>query len=84
MRIKLVFAWYDLWIGAYYDRAKKELYFMIPFIGIKIQFGRPLHPLIRWAEEQNAKPSHHIDEEVENYQGDYFADSAFHDDCGDR
>jgi hypothetical protein len=26
MRFKLFLAWYDFWIGAYYDRKKKILY----------------------------------------------------------
>lgn len=26
MRIKPIFAWYDLWVGAFYDRAKRRLY----------------------------------------------------------
>lgn len=26
MRVSLSFAWYDLWIGAYYDRRNKTLY----------------------------------------------------------
>ena len=26
MRVSLQFLWYDLWIGAYYDRAKRTLY----------------------------------------------------------
>ena len=36
MKIELVIAWYDIWIGAYYDKNNKSLYLMIPFIGIKI------------------------------------------------
>ena len=39
-RVSLIFAWYDLWIGAYYDRKKRTLYILpIPTVGIKIQFG---------------------------------------------
>ncbi len=26
MRVSLGIAWYDLWMGAYYDRAKRTLY----------------------------------------------------------
>lgn len=40
MRIYLVFAWYDLWIGFYWDRAKRKLYFLpIPMCGIVFDFG---------------------------------------------
>jgi hypothetical protein len=38
-RIKVIFAWYDIWVGLFYDRKKKRLYiFLIPMIGIYIQF----------------------------------------------
>jgi len=37
VKLGFVFAWYDLWIGFYYNREKKRLYIMIPFIGIWIQ-----------------------------------------------
>lgn len=36
-RISLIIAWYDCWIGWFYDRGKKTLYiFPIPMIGIRI------------------------------------------------
>lgn len=38
-RFKLYFAWYDLWIGAYYDRDKRRLYIGVPLVGVVIQFG---------------------------------------------
>lgn len=40
VKIKLIFAWYDLWIGIFWDKNKKHLYiFPIPIVGIKIFFG---------------------------------------------
>lgn len=37
--IRLIFAWYDLWIGAFWDRNKRRLYiFPVPCIGVVIQF----------------------------------------------
>lgn len=37
MKIKPIFAWYDIWIGLYIDRQKKALYFFpIPILGFKI------------------------------------------------
>lgn len=39
MKVKLIFAWYDLWIGAYYDRKNKMLYILpVPCLGVVIQF----------------------------------------------
>lgn len=40
MQIKPVIAWYDLWIGAYWDRKQRRLYILLlPCIGFVIQFG---------------------------------------------
>ena len=39
MKIRPIFAWYDLWIGAFYDQAKRRLYvFPIPCLGFYVQF----------------------------------------------
>lgn len=41
MTIKPIFAWYDLWIGLFYDRAKKRLYVLpLPCIGVIIDFAK--------------------------------------------
>jgi len=38
--MKLIFAWYDFWVGFFYDREKRKLYFFpIPMVGIMFQFG---------------------------------------------
>jgi hypothetical protein len=40
MTIKPLFAWYDLWVGVFWDAAKRKLYVLpLPCIGIVIQFG---------------------------------------------
>lgn len=36
--ITLIWAWYDAWIGLFYDQNKKRLYiFLIPMLGFKVQ-----------------------------------------------
>ncbi|KKM70951.1 hypothetical protein LCGC14_1435450 [marine sediment metagenome] len=37
MKIRLVIAWYDLWVGAYWDRKARTLYLMVPMIGVAIE-----------------------------------------------
>lgn len=39
MTIKPLFAWYDFWIGAFWDRKARKLYILpLPCVGIVIQF----------------------------------------------
>ena len=38
--IRPIFAWYDMWIGAFYDKPRRRLYiFPIPCLGVRIEFG---------------------------------------------
>ena len=40
MSVRPMFAWYDLWIGAFWDGNKRRLYiFPLPCIGVRIDFG---------------------------------------------
>ena len=40
MKLKLFFAWYDLWIGAYWSKKERTLYIcLVPMFGLSIQFG---------------------------------------------
>lgn len=41
MTIKPMFAWYDFWVGAFYDREKRALYvFPVPMLGVKISLPK--------------------------------------------
>lgn len=40
MKIEFLFAWYDLWIGAFWDSKKRRLYILpVPCCGVVIQFA---------------------------------------------
>lgn len=42
INVRFIFAWYDLWVGFYWDSAKCRLYVLpIPCFGVCIEFGRP-------------------------------------------
>lgn len=41
MRISLIFAWYDLWVGFFWDKKKKWLYILpLPCLGIILKFDK--------------------------------------------
>ncbi len=40
MKVRPIFAWYDAWMGVYWDRKSRKLYvFPIPFFGVVVTFG---------------------------------------------
>ncbi len=40
--VRLFFAWWDAWVGAYWDRRQRRLYICpIPMLGVVVQFRRP-------------------------------------------
>jgi hypothetical protein len=42
MKIRPLFAWYDFWIGAYWDRKARRLYVLpLPMLGFVIQMEGP-------------------------------------------
>ena len=41
MTIRPIFAWYDFWIGGFYDQKNRRLYLMVPCVGIVIQLREP-------------------------------------------
>lgn len=50
MRVRLIFAWYDLWVGAYWDRRSRQLYILpLPCAGIVLDFGSPRLDYVRRA-----------------------------------
>lgn len=39
MKVTFLFAWYDLWVGLYWDRKQHKLYILpLPCIGFVIDF----------------------------------------------
>jgi len=41
MRAQIVLAWYDLWVGAYWDRKGRRLYLLpFPCVGVVIEFNK--------------------------------------------
>lgn len=50
--VSVGFAWYDLWIGAFYDRAKRVLYVCpLPclLVTVRLRPASPAHVEQRWA-----------------------------------
>ena len=43
MTVRFMFAWFDCWVGAFWDRARRRLYlFPLPMLGVVVQFpARP-------------------------------------------
>jgi hypothetical protein len=46
MKVEPIFAWYDLWIGFFWDQKKRWLYFLpLPCLGLIFKFSQPNGPV---------------------------------------
>ena len=77
MSVKLIFAWYDLWIGFFWDIKKKWLYiFIIPTVGIIIQFKKkPLIDVNDPNQPWNYRKEQYHKNELEISDAGYFSDN---------
>ena len=39
-RVSLIVAWFDIWVGVYWNSKTRRLYLMIPFVGIAVDFDK--------------------------------------------
>lgn len=57
MKIKTLFAWYDFWIGIYWERASRKLYILpVPCLGVVIEFFDPKRHCDSCRVELDPKP----------------------------
>ena len=41
MKVKFIFAWYDFWVGLFFDRPKRKVYvFPLPMVGMEVQLPK--------------------------------------------
>jgi len=40
MKVKIIFKWFDFWVGLFIDTKKKTLYFFpVPMLGLEVKYG---------------------------------------------
>jgi len=55
IQLKLIFRWYDFWIGFFWERKRKRLYFFpVPTLGLQIDKLPPNYCMEKW--NQDGKP----------------------------
>lgn len=60
MKVSFFFAWYDFWVGLFYDRAKHTLYICpVPCVVIKIMFNPFIPEQIRSGDIAECKCGYH-------------------------
>lgn len=48
MRVAPIFAWYDIWVGFFWDSKKRWLYFFpIPMVGLIFKFAKSSEEIVR-------------------------------------
>lgn len=78
MQVHLFFAWFDFWVGVYYDRRNRRVYILpLPMIGLMLEWGRAA-PVVRerqWLWSSSGRFAHKDDghyltqDELDDLQG---------------
>lgn len=69
MKIRPIFAWYDMWVGAYWDQKRRWLYLMpVPCLGVVIEFQNPLARKLRMEMERRRKERSAWDEHAKEME----------------
>ena len=71
LRIRLIFRWYDFWVGFFWDRTKEVLYFFpIPTLGIMI-FSKAPYRYCIWCKQPKAPVDMEGDEACKECEDNY-------------
>lgn len=92
MKVEFLFAWYDIWVGVFWDRKNKWLYILpFPMIGFIVKFKPEKCDPHEWVDVHHGSqckkcnlfyPHGHgpfiLDEEID-YEDDRYCDNCGHD-----